>query len=432
MVQDEPAFSTAPRGIRLHIGIFGRCNVGKSSLINALTGQEVAIVSDTPGTTTDPVYKPMELQPLGPVVFLDTPGLDDVGHLGQLRVAAAKKVLRKIDLALLVLEAGREPSTEENDLLQYFEKEKIPHLIVLNKQDLVPSSAAGTQDGTLAALKGEAWPVSALTGAGIEGLKNRIKEIAPREARRETILGDLIAPGDIVVLVTPCDIEAPAGRLILPQVQTLRDILDHDAQAVVVKEDGLAAALDRLKAPPALVVTDSQAFRQVAVTVPPSVPLTSFSILFARYKGDIVGLVAGVSAIPNLKPGDRVLIAEACTHHPIGDDIGRVKIPRALEKLVGGKLAFTWYAGSDFPEDLAAYRLLIHCGGCMINRREMLTRQARALAAGVPAVNYGVFLAYAQGILPRTLAPLGLDHLVPPLPAAISGRVYGRQRKLNK
>lgn len=418
MVFEAPAFSTAPRGIRLHIGLFGRRNAGKSSLINALTGQEVAIVSETPGTTTDPVYKPMELQPLGPVVFIDTPGLDDVGRLGELRVAAAKKVLSKIDLALLVLEAGSEPSTEEKGLIEYFEKEKIPYLIVLNKQDLVPATPAGRQDGTPTALKGETWLVSALTGAGIEELKNRIKEIAPREARKETILGDLIEPGDTVVLVTPCDIEAPAGRLILPQVQTLRDILDHDALAVVVKEDALAAALAGLKAPPALVVTDSQAFPQVAATVPPSVPLTSFSILFARYKGDIVGLVAGVSAIPNLKPGDRVLIAEACTHHPIGDDIGRVKIPRALEKLVGGKLAFTWYAGSDFPEDLGSFKLLIHCGGCMINRREMLSRQARALAAGVPTVNYGVFLAYAQGILARTLAPLGLDHLVPSLPAA--------------
>jgi [FeFe] hydrogenase H-cluster maturation GTPase HydF len=414
---EEPAFSTAPRGIRLHIGLFGRRNAGKSSLINALTGQQVAIVSETPGTTTDPVYKPMELQPLGPVVFIDTPGLDDVGRLGGQRVAAAKKVLTKVDLALLVLEAGREPGREERDLVRHFQQEKIPYLIVLNKQDLVPSTPAG-KAAAPPALPGETWLVSACTGAGIEELRGRIKEVAPREARRETILGDLIAPGETVVLVTPCDIEAPAGRLILPQVQTLRDILDHDAHAVVVKEDGLTAALAGLKAPPALVVTDSQAFPPVAAAVPPSVPLTSFSILFARYKGDIAGLVAGVAAIPNLRPGDRVLIAEACTHHPIGDDIGRVKIPRALERIVGAKLSFTWYAGSDFPEDLASYRLLIHCGGCMINRREMITRQARALAAGVPTVNYGVFLAYAQGILPRTLAPLGLAHLVPPLPAA--------------
>lgn len=407
MTVSEPALARAPRGLRLHIGIFGRRNVGKSSLINALTGQEVAVVSDTPGTTTDPVYKPMELQPIGPVVFIDTPGLDDIGALGQLRVAAARKVLRKVDLALLLLTAGDEPGPEEKELIEYFYQQQIPYIIVYNKIDLVAGDkvALFKENQQLA---GKQVLVSAATGAGIDALREEIKRRAPKEARRETIVGDLILPDDLVVMVTPCDIEAPAGRLILPQVQTLRDLLDNNAQALVVKEDGLAEALAKLKNPPALVITDSQVFKQVAAVLAPEVPLTSFSILFARYKGDLDHLVKGVQAIKNLQANDKVLIAEACTHHPIGDDIGRQKIPRALEKVVGAKLDFSWYAGSDFPENLTQYKLIIHCGGCMINRREMLTRQAEALAAGVPMVNYGVFLAYAQGILPRTLAPLGL------------------------
>ncbi|NLY49995.1 MAG: [FeFe] hydrogenase H-cluster maturation GTPase HydF [Firmicutes bacterium] len=415
MTYNAPAFSSAPRGMRLHIGLLGRRNAGKSSLINALTGQEVAIVSETPGTTTDPVYKSMELQPLGPVVFIDAPGLDDVGDLGTLRVAATKKVLDKIDIALVVTAPDQMPGSEEKDLVACLRAQKVPYLIILNKQDLKPGWSLPTTDDGQPVLPGETLPVSSTNGQGIEALRNRLQEIAPREARRSTILGDLITPNATVVLVTPCDIEAPAGRLILPQVQTLRDILDHDAHAIVTKEDGLTTVLANLKVKPTLVVTDSQVFAQVSRTVPADVPLTSFSILFARYKGNLTDLVAGVAAIPLLKPGDQVLMAEACTHHPIGDDIGRAKIPRALERIVGGKLNFSWCAGADFPANLSSYRLLIHCGGCMINRREMLTRQARAHEAGIPMVNYGVFLAYAQGILPRTLAPLGLAHMLPPL-----------------
>lgn len=410
MVVERGAFSTAPRGMRLHIGIFGRRNVGKSSLINALTGQQVALVSETPGTTTDPVYKPMELQPIGPVLFIDTAGVDDAGSLGTLRVDATRKVLDKIDLALLVIEVACSPGQEEQELINYFRKEGIPYIIVVNKQDLAPN---GVDLTPVFALGKEVQLVSSLTGYGIEELRNLIKKLAPRGARRETILGDLIAPGDVIVLVTPIDIEAPAGRLILPQVQTLRDILDHDGRAVVVKENGLAEVLDGLRKPPRLVITDSQVFREVAATVPPEIPLTSFSILFARYKGNLMDFVKGIRAISRLKPGDRILIAEACTHHPIGDDIGRVKIPRALERMVGKPLEFSWTAGSDFPSDLSQFKLLIHCGGCMINRREMLARQARALAAGVPTVNYGVFLAYSLGILPRALSPFGLSHLLP-------------------
>lgn len=407
MIISEPAFARAPRGLRLHIGIFGRRNVGKSSLINALTGQDVAVVSETPGTTTDPVYKPMELQPIGPVVFIDTPGLDDMGTLGQLRVAAARKVLRKVDLALLLLVAGDEPGSEEKELAEYFCQQQIPYIVVYNKIDLVAGSDVALFKEKQQ-LPGKQVFVSAATGTGIDALREEIKFQAPTEARRETIVGDLILPDDLVIMVTTCDIEAPAGRLILPQVQTLRDLLDNNAQALVVKEDGLADALAKLKNPPALVITDSQVFKQVADVLPAEVPLTSFSILFARYKGDLGHLVEGVQAIKNLQANDKVLIAEACTHHPIGDDIGRKKIPRALEKIAGDKLDFSWYAGSDFPENLSQYKLIIHCGGCMINRREMLVRQAQAQAVKVPMVNYGVFLAYAQGILLRTLAPLGL------------------------
>lgn len=408
MTLSEPALVRTPRGLRLHIGIFGRRNVGKSSLINALTGQQVAVVSDTPGTTTDPVYKPMELQPLGPVVFIDTPGLDDMGALGQLRVAAARKVLRKVDLALLILAADDAPGPQEKELVDYFRQQQIPYIIVHNKIDLVEgfNAALFKQEQQL---PGKQVFVSVVTGNGIDVLREEIKHQAPIETRPETIVGDLISPDDLVIMVTTCDIEAPAGRLILPQVQTLRDLLDNNAQVLVVKEDGLADALAKLKDPPALVITDSQVFKQVAAALPPEVPLTSFSILFARYKGDLDHLVEGVQAIKNLQANDKVLIAEACTHHPIGDDIGRNKIPRALEGIVGAKLDFSWYAGSDFPENLSQYKLIIHCGSCMINRREMLVRQTQALDAKVPMVNYGVFLAYAQGILPRTLAPLGLD-----------------------
>lgn len=398
---------STPTSGRLHIGIFGRRNAGKSSLINALTGQSVALVSDVPGTTTDPVAKSMEILPLGPVVIIDTAGFDDVGELGRLRVQRTWNVLRRTDVAVLVLDGTVEPGPEEDDLLEELARRKLPVVTVLNKIDLLgdrPSRA-----GAWAERKGlRPLPVSALTGRGIGSVKQAIIAAAPAGWEGPPIIGDLVRPGDAVILVVPVDLEAPKGRLILPQVQTLRDVLDHNALGLVAKESELPRALELLGGTrPRLVVTDSQAFGLVSSLVPPDIPLTSFSILFARHKGDLATLVRGALAVERLRPGDAVLVAEACTHHPIGDDIGRLKIPRWLEKRVGGPLAFTHYAGGDFPADLADHKLVIHCGGCMINRKEMLYRLSVVEEAGVPIVNYGVVIAYLHGILPRALAPLG-------------------------
>lgn len=391
-----------PRGSRLHIAILGRRNAGKSSLINALTRQDAAIVSDVPGTTTDPVYKSMEILPVGPVVIIDTAGIDDAGELGGLRVKKTTGVLNKADLMVLVVDPGQEFGRYEMDLIKKAGEINLPVVGVLNKTDLYPDSGADDLGQKLGI---SLLPVSAVTGRGMEELKKEIIRAAPREWAAPAIIGDLISPGDIVALVVPIDLAAPRGRLILPQVQTIRDILDHDAIALVVKERELKKALSELGRRPRMVVTDSQVFLKVDADTPRDILMTSFSILFARYKGNLEALVSGAMAADHLQPGDRVLIAEACTHHRVADDIGTVKIPRWLRQRVGGDLQFDWSSGAGLPENLREYKLIVHCGACMINRKEMLHRIMQASGAGVPVVNYGVLIAYLHGILERALSP---------------------------
>jgi [FeFe] hydrogenase H-cluster maturation GTPase HydF len=398
----DRTLNETPRGSRLHIALFGRRNAGKSSLINALTRQSVAIVSDVPGTTTDPVYKSMEILPLGPVVLIDTAGIDDVGDLGALRIGKTLAVLAKTDLLLLVIDPSIGAGEYELGIIQKARKEKVPVIGVVNKIDLPISADMAAIRETLDV---PVVPVSALTGQGVEDLKMAMVRSAPKNWTPPTILGDLISPADMVVLVVPIDLAAPKGRLILPQVQTIRDILDNDAMTLVVKERELKAAFTALREKPKLVVTDSQAFLKVAADTPPDVLMTSFSILFARYKGDLAALVEGVKAIDDLSPGDKVLIAEACTHHRVEDDIGTVKIPRWLRQFVGGALDFKYASGAELPTDLRDYKLMVHCGACMINRKEMLHRIMVAQAAGVPTVNYGVLIAHVLGILNRALKP---------------------------
>ncbi|KKM10425.1 ATP-binding protein [Clostridiales bacterium PH28_bin88] len=392
-----------PRGMRLHIAIFGRRNAGKSSLINALTRQDIALVSEIPGTTTDPVYKAMEILPIGPVVIIDTAGIDDVGVLGELRIQRTMQVLNKTDLVLLVVDPGQGIGSYERDIIDRARQQRVPVVGVANKADIYPvgelTAGWGRELGTTFVA------ASARTGEGMEELKKEIIRSAPKDWTAPAIIGDLINPGDLVVLVAPIDLAAPKGRLILPQVQTLRDILDHDACGIVVKERELKEALRSLARKPRMVVTDSQAFLKVDADTPPDVLLTSFSILFARYKGDLPTLVAGAAAIDRLQPGDRVLISEACTHHRVADDIGAVKIPRWLRQRVGGELEFHWSSGTGFPPDLNSFKLVIHCGACMINRREMLFRLMEARQAGVPIVNYGIAIAHLHGILRRALSP---------------------------
>lgn len=398
----DTTLNQTPRGSRLHIAIFGRRNAGKSSLINALTNQDIAIVSDVPGTTTDPVYKSMEILPIGPVVIIDTAGIDDVGELGRLRIEKALGVLGRTDLMLLVIDPAAGAGQLEEEVMERARENKVPVIIVVNKTDLYPGF------GTDEVFPGRGLPVvavSALTRLGIDELKMAMIREAPKDFMTPTILGDLISPGDTVVLVVPIDLAAPKGRLILPQVQTIRDILDNDAMAYVVKERELKGALAKLKDKPRLVVTDSQAFLKVAADTPKDVPMTSFSILFARHKGDLATLAEGAKAVEHLVPGDRVLVSEACTHHRVEDDIGTVKIPRWLNQLVGGPLDYTWVSGPELPKDLSGYKLIIHCGACMINRKEMLHRLMVARHAGVPVVNYGVLIAYVMGILDRALKP---------------------------
>ena len=389
--------NSTPQGERTRIVLLGRCNVGKSSLINALADQPVAIVSPVKGTTTDPVRKAMEILPIGPVLLCDTPGLDDAGNLGALRMARTQDELRQADLALVVTDAATGIGPLEADVINKLRDAKTPHLVVFNRIDEYGAPDHKADERTVF--------VSALTGQGIDDLKEAIIKALPDDARRP-IASDLVRPGDVVVLVTPIDSAAPKGRLILPQQQVIRDLLDAGVMPLVTRETELARALAALAAPPALVITDSQAFAAVAAILPPDAPLTSFSILFARYKGDLAALAAGAEAVANLRDGDRVLIAEGCTHHRQEDDIGTVKIPRLLGKKTGRRLVFEHAAGMRYPADLASYALVVHCGGCMLNRREMLHRIASARAAGVPIVNYGVLLACLNGILPRALAPL--------------------------
>jgi len=394
---------SAPRGNRLHIALFGRRNVGKSSLLNALTKQEVSIVSDLPGTTTDPVEKPMELLPLGPVQFIDTAGIDETGALGDLRVAKTRSVIDRADVAVIVCSQGEWGIFEES-LLSELKIRETPVIVIFNKADLglpEPRLKERLKEAGIPALESVAT-----TGAGVLDLRAALIQIAPQELLAPpAIAGDLVPAGEMAVLVVPIDMEAPKGRLILPQVQTIRDLLDNDACCLVVKERELRAALDRLKRPPALVITDSQAFLKVAADTPREVKLTSFSILYARHKGDLVEFVRGALAIENLKPGDTVMICEACSHHPIGDDIGRVKIPRWLRQYVGGDLQFVHRQGHDFPDDLAGISLVVHCGACVQNRREMLSRIMKCRRAGVPIANYGMTIAYTLGIFERALEP---------------------------
>jgi [FeFe] hydrogenase H-cluster maturation GTPase HydF len=394
-----------PKGMRLHIGLFGRRNVGKSSLLNALTRQQVSIVSDVPGTTTDPVEKPMELLPLGPVLFIDTAGIDDIGALGEMRAEKTRQVFERTDLGILVAE-GDAWGEFETIILTELAKRKVPVLVVFNKSDL-----AGPAEVVVQNLKSQSIPMVRTTASqekGLLDLREALIRTAPEEfMEAPPILGDLINPGEMVVLVIPIDLEAPKGRLILPQVQSIRDVLDHDSCCLVVKERELHDALDKLKSPPALVVTDSQAFLRVAGDVPIEVPLTSFSILFARLKGDLHEFVRGIKTIDSLKSGSRILVLESCAHHPIGEDIGRVKIPRWIRQYTGLDLEFVHRQGHDFPQDIESYKLVVQCGACMQNRREVMSRILRCREAGVPITNYGVAITYSLGVLDRALSPFG-------------------------
>jgi [FeFe] hydrogenase H-cluster maturation GTPase HydF len=392
---------TTPKGMRLHIGIFGRRNVGKSSIVNALCNQQVSIVSPRAGTTTDPVEKPMELLPLGPVIFIDTAGIDDCGALGALRNKKTRSCLDRVDLAMIIT-SHETWGPFEQDLAAELHTRGIPAIAVHNKQD--QHSASGGLAGVP-----EHMPLvftSAVQKNGIDTLRAALIEYAP-EGYFDTacIAADLLAPEELALLVVPIDKEAPRGRLILPQVQTLRDLLDNGRCAMVVREHELTRALALLQKPPALIITDSQAFEQVAALAPPQSLLTGFSILLARNKADLATLVLGARAVDRLKKGDRILIAESCTHHPIEDDIGRVKIPRWMERYVGAPLHFTTVAGHDFPDDLAEYRLVIHCGGCMHTRRAVLQRLEKCRRAGVPITNYGLAIAKCLGMLERALGP---------------------------
>jgi [FeFe] hydrogenase H-cluster maturation GTPase HydF len=389
--------------MRIHIGIFGRRNVGKSSLLNAITRQSVAIVSEFAGTTTDPVEKPMELLPLGPVLFIDTAGIDDEGALGKLRMEKTRQVFDRTDIGVLATDYSTWGVFEEG-IITELEARGIPMFVVFNKCDLgVPDPVHLSE---LSGRKIRTVCVSALSGQGIASLREALLESAPGELiDNPTIAGDLVGPGETAVLVVPIDKEAPRGRLILPQVQTIRDLLDSDAICMMVKERELRRALEELKSPPRLVITDSQAFLKVAADTPSGVPMTSFSILFARFKGDLLTQVEGALEVEKLRAGDRVLIAEACTHHPIAEDIGRVKIPRWLTQYVGARLEIDHVQGHDFPGDLSPYRLIIHCGACMWNRREMLSRILHCRQAGVAITNYGLVIAYSLGIMERALEP---------------------------
>lgn len=394
---------STPQSLRLQVGFFGRRNVGKSALLNALVGQQVSLVSPVAGTTTDPVEKAMELRPLGPVVIVDTAGLDDVGDLGALRAERSRQVLDRVDVGVLVAEAGGFGAWEEA-LLEELRRREAGVVVAFNKADL---RAATPAERAALAQRGLTTVATAATrGQGLDELRAAIAAAVPDGALASPpLLGDLVPPGALVVLVTPVDSAAPRGRLILPQVQALRDLLDHEAFCLVTQESTLRAALAALRQPPALVLTDSQAFAQVAADVPFEVPLTSFSILFARQKSDLAESARGAAAIDRLRPGDRVLVAEACSHHPTHEDIGRVKIPRWLAQRVGGPLRIETVAGRDFPADLGDHRLVVHCGACMLGRREMQARLRRCREAAVPVTNYGLAIAHSLGILERALGP---------------------------
>ncbi|RXE59086.1 [FeFe] hydrogenase H-cluster maturation GTPase HydF [Acetivibrio mesophilus] len=384
-----------PSANRVHIGFFGKRNAGKSSIVNAVTGQDLAVVSEVKGTTTDPVYKSMELLPMGPVVIIDTPGIDDEGALGELRVRKSRQVLNKTDVAVLVIDAACGKSEDDDKLIELFNKKDIKYVVVYNKADLKEHEEA---------IDNNEIYVSAKTGYNIEQLKEKIAALAVTEDITHKIVGDLINPSDFAVLVVPIDKAAPKGRLILPQQQTIRDILESNAVAIVVKEYELKDTLNSLGKKPKLVITDSQAFEKVSADTPEDIYLTSFSILFARYKGNLEIAVKGAKALDSMNDGDTILISEGCTHHRQCDDIGTVKLPRWINNYTKKQLNFEFTSGTEFPEDLSGYKLVVHCGGCMLNEREMKYRYKYAVEQKVPITNYGISIAYMQGILKRSLA----------------------------
>lgn len=391
------SLNNTPSADRIHIGIFGKRNAGKSSVINAITGQNLAIVSDIKGTTTDPVLKAMELLPLGPVVMIDTPGLDDSGELGKLRIRKAYQILNKTDIAVLVVDGSAGMTDEDEQILTQIKTKEIPYVIVMNKADLVSDTSILPQDNMI-------W-VSTVDNYNIYELKELIAKQAPKEDNTRRIVGDLIQPSDFIVLVVPIDSAAPKGRLILPQQQTIRDVLESNATAIVVKETELKETLASLGKKPKIVITDSQAFERVAADTPEDILLTSFSILFARYKGNLKSVVAGAKALDTLEDGDTILISEGCTHHRQCEDIGTVKLPNWIRKYTNKDLHFEFTSGTEFPLELSKYKVIVHCGGCTLNEREMKYRLKCAEDAGIPMTNYGIAIAQMHGILARSIEP---------------------------
>lgn len=395
--------NSTPMSERVHIGFFGRRNAGKSSVMNAVTGQDLAVVSDVKGTTTDPVYKSMELLPIGSVVMMDTPGIDDEGTLGELRVKKSYQTLNKTDAAVLVIDASQSVSTEDKKLLDRIRAKQIPFVVALNKKELVEEKDLERIREELELEERRIVAVSAVKGDGIYELKERIASAVCQGEKDHMLVRDLLKPSDLVILVVPVDSAAPKGRLILPQQQTIRDILEADAVSVVVKENELKNVLEQLGKRPRMVITDSQVFGRVSKDTPSDVPLTSFSILMARYKGNLEQAVRGVTELDKLKDGDAVLISEGCTHHRQCDDIGTVKIPRWIREYTGKEMRIETTSGTEFPDDLSEYKLVIHCGGCMLNEREMKYRYSCASDQGVPMTNYGIMIAYVKGILKRSV-----------------------------
>ena len=413
--RDHMSMNQTPASERVHIGFFGKRNAGKSSVLNAVTGQDLAVVSDVRGTTTDPVYKSMELLPLGPVVMMDTPGIDDEGELGELRVRKSYQVLNKTDVAVLVIDGGAGASPEDAALIERIREKRIPYIVVINKKEIaLPGIVENTVKTLGLAEPGRAGQereetmcrvlqASALTGEGISELKEQIAAAAKTEESEQYLVRDLLEPSDIAVLVVPIDKAAPKGRLILPQQQTIRDILEADAVSIVVKENELKNILPELQKKPKLVITDSQVFGKVASDTPDDILLTSFSILFARYKGDLESVVRGVTALDTLENGDTVLISEGCTHHRQCGDIGTVKLPAWIKEYTGKDVNIETTSGTEFPDDLSAYKMILHCGGCMLNEREMNYRLKCAEDQNVPMTNYGIAIAYMKGILKRSV-----------------------------
>ncbi len=394
-----------PSSERVHIGFFGRRNAGKSSVLNAVTGQDLAVVSDVKGTTTDPVQKSMELLPLGPVVVIDTPGIDDEGTLGALRVKKSYQVLNKSDAAVLVVDASLGLCEEDFAFIEHIQKKQIPYAVAFNKSDLAPSASLAKDLQYLKEHQIDFVSVSTADLSGIDTLKEKIATLAKTEDTKLRIVADLIHPSDFVVLVVPIDKAAPKGRLILPQQQTIRDILEADATAIVVKEYELRDTLAHLGKKPRLVITDSQVFAKVSADTPADIMLTSFSILFARYKGNLPALIKGVTALEQIEDGDKILVSEGCTHHRQCDDIGSVKLPRWIRQYTGKEPEFVFSSGTEFPADLSPYKMIVHCGGCMLNEREMKYRLACAKDQNIPMTNYGILIAYIQGILKRSVEP---------------------------